>query len=161
MINKTRERPTKEDLSQMLMLKHEIRLLDDQLSRLKEKRLEMNGSVLTDSVRGSMSCEPFVIHNIPVVGLSENDVAVKTAIRDQITDLKIQLSKRRDECDKEYIRLNRFISTVDDSEMRQILTLKYIYGKSFQQIANRLGYCDEGTPRKKHDKFLKHSENSE
>jgi hypothetical protein len=42
----------------------------------------------------------------------------------------------------------RYTSSVDDSEMRQILTAQYVNGLGWQQIAFSLGYKDEGSPKK-------------
>ena len=61
-------------------------------------------------------------------------------------------------CFSERVRLERYIQGVPDSEMRMILTLRYINGLSFQQIAFSIGYQDESVPRKRHDRFLKRTE---
>ena len=39
--------------------------------------------------------------------------------------------------------------------MRLILSLRYINGLSWQQVAFSIGEYDESYPRKKHNKFLK------
>ena len=44
--------------------------------------------------------------------------------------------------------------TVEDSQMRIILTLRYVQGFSWQKIAYAIGEHDEQYPRRKHNAFL-------
>jgi hypothetical protein len=74
------------------------------------------------------------------------------------TDLKNLLSLNLQKCFYELNRLNRFINSVEDSELRQILTYRYISGITWQQIAFNIGEHDEQYPRQKHNKFLEGSE---
>lgn len=57
----------------------------------------------------------------------------------EIMELKeiIECNMRR--CMIEYNRLIRFISSVEDSQMRQILTLRYVNGMTWQRIATEIG----------------------
>jgi hypothetical protein len=155
------EQDLKKELSQLSDLQHEVQLLDEQLSSLYADRQKINSNVKTDSVKGSMPEFPYVLHNITVKGLSDDELGQKFGIKSDIEAVKAQLHDRRVACVKEYKRLNEFIAGVEDSEMRQILTLKYVYGKSFQQIAFAIGKSDEQIPRKKHDKFLEKYEKYE
>ena len=82
-------------------------------------------------------------------------------IKSQIADLKGLLDLNLKKCFYELNRLDRFISSVKDSEMRIILTLRYSQGLSWQQIAQNMGVLGDGsTERKKHNRFLKLSRNS-
>lgn len=56
---------------------------------------------------------------------------------------------------QEYNRLLRFIMSVEDAQMRLILSLRYIDGLSWIQVAFRIGETDESYPRRKHDLFLR------
>lgn len=73
----------------------------------------------------------------------------------EIADLKKMIESNIQQCYRELNKLNQYIQNVHDSEMRQILTLRYINGLSWQQIAFRIGYQDESVPRKRHNRFLK------
>lgn len=75
----------------------------------------------------------------------------------EIADLKSLLDLNLKKCFYELNRLNRYIQSIDDSEMRQILTLRYINGLSWQQVAFSIGESDEQYPRRKHNRFLKQS----
>lgn len=74
----------------------------------------------------------------------------------EIADLKSLLDLNLKKCFYELNRLDRFISSVNDSEMRIILTFRYSQGLSWQQIAENMGVLEDGsTERKKHNRFLR------
>ena len=53
--------------------------------------------------------------------------------------------------------VERFAESIEDDEMRTVVRLRYMaQGRkpSWREIAFRLGYLDEGTPRKKVRQFL-------
>jgi len=52
-------------------------------------------------------------------------------------------------------RLYRFINTVDDSIMRQILTYRFVNGLTWQQVAECIGEYDESYVRRKCNAYLK------
>lgn len=54
-------------------------------------------------------------------------------------------------------QIDDFIDSIKDLSIRRIFKERYINGKrppSFQSIAIKMGYSDEGTPRKKINKYL-------
>lgn len=58
----------------------------------------------------------------------------------------------------EYNRLNRYIASVEDSFLRQILALRYVNGLSWTAVAMHMGGGNTGdSVRKAHDRFLKQS----
>lgn len=71
---------------------------------------------------------------------------------DYLTDL---LKNKQKQCFLEQRRIENFINTIPDSQMRIIISLRYISGMSWQQVAFGIGEFDESYPRKKHNKFLK------
>lgn len=133
---------TKKELSQLYYLKKEIK---EQQRRLKE--LETLATNCTANVTG-----------LP----NGNGVSDKIAnYATEIADLKSLLDLNLKKCFYELNRLDRFISSVKDSEIRTILTLRYSQGLSWQQIAQSMGVLGDGsTERKKHNRFLKVSRNS-
>lgn len=149
-------RDIKKELSQLSSLQREVRLLDDQLSRLHERRKKINSSVRTDGAKGSTPYFPYTLHNITITGLSDDELVAKVEIRESIDKVKKKLHKRRAACVKEYNRLNDFIAAVNDSDMRQILTLRYIYHLEWQDIAAKMGpEASEDSVRMAHERFLK------
>lgn len=127
---------TKKELSQLYYLKKEIR---EQQQRLEE--LETAATVCTAKITG-----------LPH-GTGINDKICKYAA--QIADLRGILDLNLKKCFYELNRINRFIASVQDSEMRIILTLRYINNLSWQKVAEQIGEYDEQYPRKKHNVFLR------
>jgi len=130
---------TKKELSQLYYLNREI---EEQQFRLAE--LETVATSCTATITGLPRA-----NNI-------SDKLVEYAV--EIADLKALLDINLKKCFYELNRLNRYIQSVDDSQMRLILSLRYINGLSWQQIAFSIGETDESYPRRKHNKFLKDSE---
>lgn len=78
-----------------------------------------------------------------------------------LAEYKMRLELCKEKYWAEINRLMVFIGNVEDSEMRQILSLKYINNFTFQQIAFAIGRYDESVPRKKLRMFLRNSEKSD
>ncbi len=76
----------------------------------------------------------------------------------QIADLKTELEIKACRCYREFLKLNRYIEGVEDRQMRTILALRYIQGLTWQQVAYKIGKNDEQYPRKKHNAFIKKSD---
>jgi len=132
----------KEKLSQLHHLKNEIELLQKQLDN-------MDYSIVSDSVKGSSISFPYVQHTIIITGADVEGYECKAG------RLKRQLQRRLDEYMDTVTEINEYIASVEDSEMRQILSLRYINNLTWQQIAAHIGTMGDGsTERKKHDRFL-------
>lgn len=127
---------TKKDLSQLYYLNREIVQLQIRLAEVECL---------------ATSCTPSITGMPRASGVADK-LANYTA---EIADLKSLLDLNLKKCFYELNRLNRYIQSVDDSEMRMILALRYVNGLSWQQIAYSIGESDEQYPRRKHNKFLK------
>lgn len=130
---------TKKELSQLYWLNREI---EEEKRKLSE--LEVAAAGCTAKITG-----------LPHV----------SGVHDKIGDLGILIAEQRDLIDLkvrqsviEYNRLNRYIASVDDAQMRMILSLRYVNGLSWQQVAFGMGETDEQYPRRKHNAFLRKSE---
>lgn len=130
---------TKKELSQLYYLNREI---EEQQRRLVE--LEDLATSCTVQITGMPRAQ----------GISDKIAKYAT----EIADLKALLDLNLKKCFYELNRLNRYIESVPDSEMRMILSLRYINGFSWQQIAFSIGYQDESVPRKRHNRFLRQNE---
>ena len=127
---------TKKELSQLYYLKKEIK---EQQKRLEE--LETLATACTARITGMPH------------GTGINDKIGKYAA--QIADLKGLLDLNLKKCFYELNRINRFIESVQDSEIRMILTLRYMQNLSWSRVAKTMNYQDESVPRKRHDRFLR------
>ncbi len=74
---------------------------------------------------------------------------------DEIQELREDIRHNMARCIRERRRLEKYIGDVDDSEMRQLLALRFINGLPWAQIVLELGLDGDGsTQRKKVDRFL-------
>jgi hypothetical protein len=130
---------TKQELSQCYWLNREIEQLAEELKSLDGK--EYKAINLTGMPSGG--------------DVSDNVSRLAT----QRAELHRLISLKIEECMIARTRIERFINTVEDSEMRMILRPRHINGMSWQQIAfsiNESGRYsnDESVPRKKYNRFM-------
>ncbi len=137
----------KEELSQIIKLKKEIKQLNQ---KLEELSYGDNETIVTDKVRGSMSQFPYLPRSFTITGREEmseecikkrNEVGIR--IRTKTQSLMEKINKAYE-----------FIESIEDSIIRQILVYRYIDGLTWEQTGECMSYSWE-TVRKKHDKFLK------
>ena len=129
---------TKRELSQLYYLNREIELEKQRLSELKQA-----ATGITSRITG-----------LPHVG----KISDKTALAGAIADCADLIERKLAQAVEEYGRLSAYIAGIEDSEMRQIMRLRYIDGKSWTAVAFAVGEYDESLVRKKHNRFLKSSE---
>lgn len=128
---------TKQELSQLYYLNREIEHLK---SRIVE--LECAATSTTSRITGMPHAS----------GIS--DKVGKYAA--EIVDLKELLDLNLKKCFYELNRLNRYIESIEDSEMRMILSLRYINGLSWEQVAASISpYATEDSIRMRHNRYLR------
>lgn len=128
---------TKKELSQLYWLNREI-------EQLKARILELESIATSSTAR---------ITGMPHVSDISDKVGKYTA---EIADLKELLELNLKKCFYELSRLNRYIESVESSEMRAILTFRYINGLCWEQVAaNMSPYASGDSVRKAHDRFLR------
>lgn len=151
----------KHQLSQLSDLKREIHLLEQQVADLKEQLYTPDKQSLSDTAKRSQTEYPYCTRTVIIVGNTEEIADAKARIRKTIAETVTHIWNLRAQCVAEVKRLTEWIDQVEDSQMRQILRLRYIKKKSFQQIAFAIDEYDESYPRRKLKAFLKHAENAE
>ncbi len=134
---------TRGELEQLRHLKNEIKLLE-------KEYLEMKTPMIADTVEG---CTPerWDKHVIMIRGVDYG----------RIDRMNRRIERKIEELGDELERLNEFIDTIPDSEIRQIIQLRYRNGLSWQQIAFSIGHHDEQYPRRKAERFFKSDEKDE
>lgn len=110
---------TKNELSQLYYLNREIEQENQRLQELQS---------ISTNAAGKITGLPYV-----------PGVSNKTAIAAEIADSKAVIEAKVRLAVVEYNRLNRYIATVEDSLMRQILSLRFINGLSWGQVARSVG----------------------
>ena len=126
---------TKKELSQLYWLNREI---EEQQRRLEE--LEGIATSSTANITG-----------MPKGNGVSDKVASCVA---EIIDLKGLIDLNIKKCFYELNRLNRYIDTIDDSQVRMILSLRYINGLNWTQIAASIGGNTSDSVRMIHNRFL-------
>lgn len=111
---------TKKELSQLYYLNREI---EHDKQRLAELRLAATSTTS-------------VITGLPhVVG----GITDKTALAADIADLEALIKNKIERTVIEYNRLMRYIESIDDSYIRDIMTLRHIDGLTWMQVTDVIG----------------------
>lgn len=130
---------TKKDLSQLYYINREIEQDKKRLAELEDSAISTRQ----------------IITGIPH-GINISDKTGKYAV--EMADLKRLIDFNIQKCLRELIRLNKYIYSINDSEIRQIFTLRYINGLSWEQVASKISvYATEDSVRKAHDRYLNKS----
>lgn len=132
----------KEELKQLRYIKSEIESIKKQLS-------DLDYTVATDKVRGSSSHFPYVQRSFTIEGVDYEEYNRKT-IR-----LRKKLSRRISELMDLVEETNEFIERIEDSLVRQVISLRYINGLTWNQVADGIGgECTEESVRKLCERYL-------
>ena len=126
-----------------------------QLYRLN-REIEQDKQRLAELESAATSTSPHITGLPHASGISD-----KTSLAVEIGYLRGMIANKIERTYYEYNHLIAYINTVDDSLMRQILTLRYINGLNWTQVAFAIGEYDESYPRRKHNAFIKRAEIAE
>lgn len=137
----------REKLEQYRALKNEIRNLERRISDMQTKRISS-----CDIVKMSSPEFPFTEHSSKVIGHAID----KTTLQKVVGIYKDRIEKAM----AMMLEVETFISSVEDSEMRELLRLRYIEGLPWWKIPMRLEMAGDGTWQcKKVYGFLQNFEN--
>ncbi len=124
-------------------LRHLQKLIDDDealLARL-EARLQPGGGI-SSGMPGSPNARNKIEEIVP-----------------QIADLRTLIEREKAEYTKELVTLKRYIHTVDDYQMRRILSYRFVDLLTWDQVAARIGGGNTGeSVRMAFSRFLKRSQ---
>lgn len=133
----------KKQLKQLRYLKSEIKMLQRQID-------DMDYTIATDSVRGSDREYPYTQRSFTISGIDYADY------NRRIRRLQRQLQRRLDELIDLVEETNSYIENIDDSLIRQIISLRYINGLTWDQVAATIGGGNTAdSVRKVAERFLK------
>lgn len=71
----------------------------------------------------------------------------------RLIQLRSDIKRRADLLSAKYESFHNYISSVDDPFDRSALTLRYLYGMTWQQVAFTLGEYDEQYARRRCEKY--------
>lgn len=122
------------------------------LAELRATMYDVSSPPLSDMPKAHNAGSPVESKVLRAVQL-ENNITKK---KDAITDIRIIISTRQTLCLLERKRLEEYIDSIDDSLTRQIFTLRFVNGLTWDQVAASIG-CDGGgeTVRKTCYRYLK------
>ena len=151
---------TDKELSQLTSLCAEVADLERRREVLNLDLLGAQGDATFSFVKGSSPNFPYILHSIAVKGCADDVQSRKNAIQQEITEISINIKERTKELLAEYTRLDKWILSIDDSQLRRMFTLRYVDGYTWRQVAELISK-DEGTirdesyARHKCERFLK------
>ena len=133
----------KKQLKQLRYLKAEIKLLREQIE-------DMEFIIVTDKVKGSDKRYPYIERSFVITGFDADEYRRKTE------KLRRKLQRRVDDLIDLVAEINEYVESIDDSLIRQIITLRHVNGLTWDQVAASIGGGNTGdSVRKMHDRFLK------
>ena len=115
--------------------KSEIKTINDDIRKLRDK---LHDEAVTDTVKGSQTEFPFVQHSIPISGI-DFDEQSNRELDMEIKKTVALLNRRKIELLRQYREIRRFIDSIDDPLMRQIITLRYVQQKEWRDVAKEIG----------------------
>lgn len=128
---------TVKELSQLYYLNKEIQLLQRKKKALESDLKKMSSTV--GCVQGSQLQIPYQLHSVKVEGIGVQDRSRWLRIKAELQDVKDLIDLKLEQQVCEFNRLNRYIQTVDDSMIRQILELRFVECLKWNKIADIVG----------------------
>ncbi|QUI24884.1 hypothetical protein HZI73_22415 [Vallitalea pronyensis] len=123
---------------------NEIKMLERRIQKLEQDVSDC----VADTVKASSKHFPYIQHTVRIVGVD----AIKI---DKINRIKERLNKRKAKLINEMEKVETFIDSLDDSVVRQIVTLRYVEGLEWNSVARQVYRFPNGdTARKKVKRFF-------
>jgi len=127
-------------------LRAELKDIEKRLKKIEKRE----NTEVTDSVTGSSSEYPYTKHNVVVKGV-ENSIYTR-----KFKNLyKKQLKSKKRELEKKINKIEYDLNYIQDSEIRQIIRLRYEDEMSGVQIMHEMGYNSEENARIKLKRYFK------
>lgn len=134
---------TRQQLRQLRFLKNEIKILREQIDSLK-------AGIVSDVVEGSESEFPYTKRRFTITGADCEEYERKSK------RLQRRLQRRVDELMDLLEEINEYIEGIDDSLIRQIISLRHVNGLTWDQVAASIGGGNTGDGvRMMHDRYFK------
>lgn len=139
---------TKEILIQYADLQKESKEIRGRIEKLEEQieRIESQGSVVDKVSGGEGGIQSFKIEGFPYPEYSRKKTLLY-ARKATLSELELEIIETLNEVES-------FISTVKDSHMRRIITLRVVDGLTWNQVASKIGGNTEDSVRKAFDRFM-------
>lgn len=130
---------TAKELKQYGQIIGEINDIEAELFELKKEETK-------DVVKASLNHFPYTEHSLTVKGYSELSDESRQRLIDQKQLKKAELEQLR-------LDIEQFIDSINDSQIRRIIRLRYIKGYSWTAVAKKVG-GNRDSVRKTFERFL-------
>ena len=137
-----------------------MRSLRKERKELKQQRDELLEELLDvtppEHVKGSYPDFPYTMHTVTIPGTTKFRTDPEAApLWERLDDLDGQIQRYSLRIIQAFGQVLDWIMTIEDSRTRRIFELRYLAGKSWQQIANAFdNTVTADAIRKAHDKIL-------
>ena len=104
--------------------------LRDEIFDLEKRihKIEHEGIIEKDSVKGSSKHHPYTMHNIIIEGPGEGTIRLLERLRQKLSD-------NYEELLREQIEIEDFIEEIENPKLRKIFRLRYLDGYTWYQIS--------------------------
>ena len=90
----------------------------------------------------------------PVISDMPKGVPSNNTIQQRVVELREKYIETRVSALEEYLKIEKYISSVEDSEIRTMMRLRFLDLKSWEDIGREY-YCDRRTASRKVHKYIK------
>lgn len=145
---------TKHELMQVRSLRRELEELKKQRDDLLEELLDVTPP---GHVKGSYPDFPYTMHTVTIPGSTKFRTDPEAEpLWERLDDLDAQIQRHKLMIVRAWQQVFEWITTIEDSRTRRIFELRYLGGKSWQQIANAFDNdISADAVRMWHDRFSK------
>lgn len=119
------------------------------IARDERKLIELEGSIVSDSVKGTRSDGTY--GSIRVSGLPDRDIEI---VRERLRARKKRYTELLEKLDESIGEVEEFISGLDSSMVRMILRMRYVDRWTWERISRRFEKSPDWA-RKTADNFFK------
>ena len=134
---------TREQAEQIYYIKKEINIIESEIRELERGRTYLSGVMYSDMPKSAGQTD----------SMAESDKYL-----DQEKTLMEMLKYNKEQLLRSLIDMNRFLITIDDSELRTILRLYCVEGCTWREIGQEL-HMHLSTASKKYYNFWENAEN--
>ena len=134
---------TREQAEQIYYIKKEIKIIESEIRELERGRTYLSGVMYSD---------------MPKAAGQTDSMAESDKYLDQEKTLVEMLKYNKEQLLRSLIDMNRFLITIDDSELRTILRLYCVEGCTWREIGQEL-HMHLSTASKKYYNFWENAEN--
>lgn len=128
---------TTQELSKLIGIENEIKLLHKEIEELSTPRTEDRYG--TDGVLSSSKEIPYQQRIQLVQGYATHVLPLSAELKEKIKERKERLKNELIRREEERMKLEQYICSIPDSLTRQIFRLRFIEGKRWNEIADAVG----------------------